>query len=193
MNAWPLSFSPNDELELFSFLLQAFYIPIQQNGSSTGIEKTLSLSVSFFYLTHRHTHIIFFVNAQVYQWASLYSLQCLTDPAHRGRVLLRKTRWKLVCSILQNILLLVLCHWKVWETTCRNSWLCHNHVDYYLLSFLVTCPLQDLTVAQEQNQNDVERCHLLSLIYHTVSSAVTSPFIDATESRTLSLFVFQLP
>ena len=102
VNAWPLSFSPNDELELFSFLLQAFYIPIQQNGSSTGIEKTLSLSVSFFYFMHRHTHIVFFVNAQVYQWASLYSLQCLTDPAHRGRVLLRKTRWKLVRSILQN-------------------------------------------------------------------------------------------
>ena len=55
-------------------------------------QKTLTLSVSLFYLTHRHTHIIFFVNAQVYQWASLYSLQCLTDPAHRGRVLLRKTR-----------------------------------------------------------------------------------------------------
>jgi len=28
---------------------------------------------------------------QVYQWASLYSLQCQADPAHRGRVLLRKT------------------------------------------------------------------------------------------------------
>ena len=55
-------------------------------------QKTPTLSVSFFYLTHKHTHIIFFVNAQVYQWASLYSLQCLTDPAHRGRVLLRKTR-----------------------------------------------------------------------------------------------------
>ena len=54
--------------------------------------KTLTLSVFLFHLTHRHTHIIFFVNAQVYQWASLYSLQCLTDPAHRGRVLLRKTR-----------------------------------------------------------------------------------------------------
>ena len=92
VNAWPLSFSPNDMLELFCFLLQAFYIPIQQNGSSTGIEKTLSLSITVFYLTHQHTHIIFFVNAQVYQWASLYSLQCLTDPAHRGRVLLRKTR-----------------------------------------------------------------------------------------------------
>lgn len=62
-----------------------------------------------------------------------------------------------------------------------------------LLSFLVTCPLQDPTVAQEQNQNDVERCHLLSLIYHTVSSVVTSPFIEGAESKTLSLFVFQLP
>ena len=55
-------------------------------------QKNSDPSVSFFYLTHKHTHIIFFVNAQVYQWASLYSLQCLTDPAHRGRVLLRKTR-----------------------------------------------------------------------------------------------------
>lgn len=71
---------------------------LKKNKTSSGQDFTLAdinRNIAVFLQNDKWTELSIHPSskldrAQVYQWASLYSLQCEADPNHRGRILLRK-------------------------------------------------------------------------------------------------------
>lgn len=77
---------------------QGFQGRLKKNKSAFGLDFTLgetNRNIAVFLQNDKWTELSVHPSnklekAQVYQWASLYSLHCQADPNHRGRMLLRK-------------------------------------------------------------------------------------------------------